>query len=192
MEDSSKTPEQSLVFSGTALPSANSKTVSHFGTFPPRNIQSTKANESPSRLGGRHPPHQTDARDSVAKELVVLPFSLVRKTKKQESRWEREEEHCCRPHRAQAQKRVCAPASSHRRPSLPRLQRAFRRSPVSTIRGAIAAQVGYSSRWLLSSHYFHQIYKRSNKNPNYSMCVHASSHVTNPYTNEGGILTAEF
>ena len=107
MEDSSKTPEQSLVFSGTALPSANSKTVSHFGTFPPRNIQSTKANKSPSRPGGRHPPHQTDARDSVAKELVVLPFSLVRKTKKQESRWEREEEHCCRPHRAQAQKRVC-------------------------------------------------------------------------------------
>lgn len=45
MEDSSKNPEWSLVFRGTALPGAYSKSVSHFSTFSPRNIQPRKADE---------------------------------------------------------------------------------------------------------------------------------------------------
>lgn len=45
MEDRSKNAEQSLAFSGKALRSVNSKTLSHFSKFSPRNIQSTKANE---------------------------------------------------------------------------------------------------------------------------------------------------
>lgn len=49
--------------------------------------------------GGWHPPHQIYARDSAAKELLVLPFSLVRKRKKQEPHWE--------------PRRILLPAPSH-------------------------------------------------------------------------------
>lgn len=82
-----------------------------------------------------------------------------------------------------------APARSHHGPALAPPQREPRKSPVSIVWGAITAEAERFPRWLFSLHNFHQ---RSNKKPNYSMCIHASSHTTNPYTNEWSILTFEF
>lgn len=84
----SKNPEQPPTFSGAAFPSVNSTTLSHFSKLSLRNIQSIKANERHSPPGRFHPPHQIDVRVSTAGELLVLPFLLVRKRKKQESHWE--------------------------------------------------------------------------------------------------------
>lgn len=131
MEDSSKNPEWYLAFRGTALPGANSKSVSHFSTFSPRNIQPRKADEMFSPRWAAPAPSEgcwglhckgitgSSSLPGGKEEKPRIPLGT------------QGGELLASPRQALA-KRVC-------RISAPELQK----SPISTVRGTITGEVDY-------------------------------------------------